>query len=364
MAGVRSSDAFARDYADARRRFLEAADRGDAEVESHQHPLRGPGGERLFTDVAWIGPQDARRLLITLSGTHGVEGYAGAGIQTASLREGRYRALPDGTAVMLVHAVTPHGFAWGRRVDEAGVDVCRNFVDFGKPLPPNPFYDRFAHDLVPEEWSGPGREAAEGRLFDYLGEHGVDHFKAVLARGQYSHDFAPFFGGRAPTWSNRTVRAILRERAQRAREVAAIDYHSGLGEYATGQMLDVHPTDDPRHARGRECWGEKCVSLHDDATVAYVVTGDLLQGLEEELPHAQVTSSAYEFGTVEAIAILQALRADHWLHTYGDLGSPQARLIAEEVRDAFVCESDDWREAVFELASVAEREALAMLAES
>ena len=361
---MRISECFPADYSDGRRKFLEAAAAAGAEVASYQNPLRGPDGEPLFTDVAWLGPRDARRVLLTVSGTHGVEGFAGSGIQTASLRGGHYGALPDGTAVVLVHAITPHGFAWIRRVNEDGVDVCRNFVDFAKPLPPNPFYDQLAHDLVPEDWTGAGREASEARLFDYLGQVGVDRFKAELARGQYSHWFAPFFGGHAPTWSNRTFRRLLRTQLAQAREVAALDYHTGLGDYATGQLLDLHPPDDERHARGRACWGAKCVSLHAPETVAYVVTGDLLHALDEELASARVTSSAYEFGTVEAIEILQALRADSWLHAYGDLASPLAREIKEQVRQAFACDADDWWESVFELAAEAESEALAMLAGS
>ena len=106
------------------------------------------------------------------------------------------------------------------------------------------------------------------------------------------------------------------------------------------------------------------MSLHAEETIAYVVTGDLLQALDEELARARVTSSAYEFGTVEAIEVLQALRADHWLHTYGDLASPQAREIKQQVRHAFACDAEDWQEPVCELAAVAESEALVMLAGS
>ncbi len=48
------------------------------------------------------------------SGLHGVEGYFGSAVQLAWLhgvRAGCIR-IPSGTAVVLVHAVNPHGFAW------------------------------------------------------------------------------------------------------------------------------------------------------------------------------------------------------------------------------------------------------------
>lgn len=361
---MKTAEFFPADYADGRRKFLAAAEARGAKIESHQNPLRGPGGERLFTDVARLGARDASRVLVTTSGTHGIEGFAGSGIQTAGLRGEAYRALPPDTAVVLIHAVTPHGFAWRRRANEDGVDVSRNFVDFAKPLPGNAFFDRFAWDLVPEDWTGPEREAADARLFAYLGEVGIERFKAELARGQYSHWFAPFFGGHAPTWSNRTFREILRGQLAAARDVVVIDYHTGLGAYATGQLLGGDPPESESHALGRRYWGDKYVSLFSEETVAYVTTGDLLVAPAEEAPHARVVTTAYEFGTIEALDVFGALRADHWLHAYGDLSSREAARIKEDIRNAFYCDEDKWREAIFELATVAEGEALAMLAET
>ena len=361
---MNTSEFFPTDYQDGRRKFLEAATAAGAEIASYQNPLRGPEGERLFTDLAWLGPRDARRVLLSMSGTHGVEGFAGSGIQTGSIQQGIYRSLPDATAVALVHAVTPYGFAWLRRTNEDGVDVCRNFVDFAKPLPRNAVYDELARVLVPEDWTGAGREQADERMLGYIREHGLDRAKANVARGQYDYWFAPFFGGRAPTWSNRTFCEILRTHLGGAREIAVIDYHTGLGDYATGQLLGFHRPGEAPHERAAACWGEKFVSVYADATVAYEITGEILRALEEELPHATITAAAYEFGTVEPMAVLQALRGDHWLHAYGDFSSPLAKEIKTSIRDALYCDADDWRERVFDLGVLAERQALAMLGTS
>lgn len=348
-------------YAEGRSNFLSAAEVAGARLRSYQNPLRGPDGERLFTDAAWIGPAEARRVLITVSGTHGVEGFAGSGIQNSALRGGLYRALPDDVAVLLIHALTPFGFAWLRRTNEDGVDVARNFLDFTAPLPENRFYDSYAADLVPARWSGEEREHADARLFAFLNEHGLDALKAALARGQYSHWFAPFFGGHAPTWSNRALRAILREHAAAAREVFVVDYHTGLGGRATGQLISSEQPTTAAHQRAIECWGDKVVSVYASDTVAYEVTGDPLPVFQAELPRARVASAAYEFGTVAPFDVLQALRGDHWLHAHGDLHSTEAREIKSNVRDAFYCDSDDCRGSVFDLAATAEREALSAL---
>ena len=49
----------------------------------------GRGLER-HPQVARIGPADARRLLILVSGTHGIEGFAGSGCHTGWLAEGLF----------------------------------------------------------------------------------------------------------------------------------------------------------------------------------------------------------------------------------------------------------------------------------
>src|SRR5216684_4687709 len=165
---MKTSDYFAADYAEARRKFREAAQGAGARVESRVNDAsRGPAGEALATDVAWLGPKDAARVLVTISGTHGAEGFAGAGIQTGSLMSGIARELPQDTALLAIHAINAYGFAWMRRVTEGNVDLNRNFVDHSAPLPPNPGYDELADAICPSEWVDPVLAAARQRLEAY-----------------------------------------------------------------------------------------------------------------------------------------------------------------------------------------------------
>ena len=111
---------FSANYRAARARFLAAGRESGAAVESRQNPECGPGGEALFTDLAWLGPPAAERVLVTLSATHGVEGFCGSGVQTGWLESGLYRELPSGVALLQIHAINPYGFAWLRRVRRLG----------------------------------------------------------------------------------------------------------------------------------------------------------------------------------------------------------------------------------------------------
>src|SRR5437868_4858962 len=108
----RMDDCFAASYAEARSKFLGAAQKAGANLQSYLHPRQGPGGETLATDIAWIGPERADAVLVLIAGTHGVEGFCGSGVQVALLDDGETRRLPANVATLFVHAVNPYGFAW------------------------------------------------------------------------------------------------------------------------------------------------------------------------------------------------------------------------------------------------------------
>src|SRR5438132_6606849 len=76
------ADYFSPDYPNARERFCAAAERAGARLNRYLLPERlGPQGESLSIDVARLGPDSATDALVVLSGTHGAEGFGGAGGQ-------------------------------------------------------------------------------------------------------------------------------------------------------------------------------------------------------------------------------------------------------------------------------------------
>ena len=109
--------------------------------------MHGPRGETLSTDVATVGPTDAQKRLVLVSGTHGVEGFYGSDSQIALLDNLRDHALPEDTCVVLVHLVNPWGTAWLRRVNEDNADVNRNYIDFTQEPPANTRIRNVARDL-------------------------------------------------------------------------------------------------------------------------------------------------------------------------------------------------------------------------
>src|SRR5215470_10661706 len=190
-------DYFSGNYTQARQAFRDAASDAGAALAAYHNPATGPGGIALSTETARLGPAAAERLLVIMSGTHGVECFCGSGLQVGLLRSRIAAAMPQGTALLLIHAINPSGFAWVRRVTEDNIDLNRNFIDRSKPAPVNAGYEELREAICPRDWIN-GREAADAVLAAYGRAHGVMALQAAVSSGQYVDPEGVFYGGLGP----------------------------------------------------------------------------------------------------------------------------------------------------------------------
>jgi hypothetical protein len=354
---------FAADYPQARGRFLEAAETAGARLDGRRNPGRGPDSGDLVTDTAWLGPADAERVLVTISATHGAEGFCGSGAQVGWLESGLHKDMPAGTALLQIHAINPHGFAWLRRVTEDNVDLNRNFVDHDQPYPVNEGYEALHEVICPPEWNDAVIAETRQALAAYMEEHGARALQSAVSAGQYSHPDGLFFGGNANTWSRDTLLSILRGALGRARHVAVIDYHTGLGPRGHGERICCHPPGSAGYDRAMDWYDEDITSPYLGSSSSVELNGVNLLGIEAALPHTALTAVALEYGTIPTEQVKLALRADNWLHVHGDPASRKGRAIKDQVREAFYQDADDWKEAVWDRAVETQRRALKGLAE-
>ena len=358
---------FSKGYAEARRKFREVARAVGGEAVAHHQPAPGPDdataeatglprvdrGEPLSTDMAWFGPRDARRLLLAQSGTHGVEAFCGSGIQIGWLCNGRHRKLPPDTAMLLIHAINPHGFAWQRRVNEDNVDLNRNFVGHGGGYPVNAGYEQLRDSICPREWSPEARAAADQELHAYRQAHGPMALQGAIMAGQYSHADGVFYGGLKQAWSQQALAGILKQFAGNVQEVGFIDLHTGLGPSGVGEIISNHENTENERERAalgrvRDWFGDEATTIQDGTSSSSQIQGDIGIGVQAALPQASITGITLEYGTVPLEGVLNAVRADNWLHIHGRLLSDQAREIKAEIRGAFYTETDEWKRQVYE----------------
>lgn len=355
---------FSATYAEARGKFLAAAQAAGARLQSHQIPARGPAGEALATDVARLGPERPERVLLLLSATHGVEGFLGSGVEVGLLESGLWRHLPKGLGCVILHALNPYGFAWLRRTNEDNIDLNRNFVDHAKAHPENPGYEELKDAICPADWSTGARAAADAALVGYGEQHGAPALQAAITSGQYRHADGVFYGGRAAAWSNRLLMQLSAEIARSARAVAAIDLHSGLGPYGIGEIMNGHSPEAPGFRRIEDWFDGEATSFAAGDSSSSPVMGDTLVGVERAIPEIAVSGITLEYGTLPLKQMIDAVRADNWLHVHGTLDSPQERAIKAEIRAAFYPDKEDWKKMVWERGADVIRRMARGLAES
>ena len=184
---MKATDYFSETYAEARERFLDAARATGARISTHENPhAQGPGGQRLFTDTAWHGPEDAETVLLNVCGTHGAEGYGGSAAMSAWMRQAGPTRLPQGVALLMVHAVNPFGFAWGLRGTENNVDLNRNFLDHSKPHPENPLYEELHEILCPNSLDEKAMQKMLTAGARFVERHGQWALEDAISRGRNS----------------------------------------------------------------------------------------------------------------------------------------------------------------------------------
>jgi len=360
-----AADRFAQTYAEARGKFLAAADAAGLAVHSHPHPLLGHDGEALAMDVVRDGPADAPAVLIVSSACHGVEGFCGSGVQGALLADGALHqaARAGGVALLYVHALNPHGFSWWRRTTQENVDLNRNFQDFSQPLPRNTAYDDVAHLVVPPTW--PPSAEVQQAVADYIAQHGPAAWQRALSAGQYDHPEGLFFGGHNPTWSQQTLRHVLQDHARHCTRLGWIDLHTGLGPSGVGERIFAGPDDAAAIARARAWWGgpdgRAITSIYDGSSTSALLTGLMWTAAGQEAPQAEYTGLALEYGTVPIGEVLDALRADQWAENHPELAAPQREAIRRQVRDAFYTDTDAWKQQVLDQGLEAAHQAVAGL---
>lgn len=328
---------FARDFGEARERFLATAQRMGAKLESYPHPLPGANGEALACDVARIGPDEARRLLVLITGVHGVEHYAGSAC-VIDWFESCDAHLPDDTAALLVHAINPWGAAHFRRYTEDNVDLARNFVDFDGPLPVHDAYERI-HAAI----SDPDRDRVAGCLEDLFAQLGERSTIEALMAGQYRHPDGFSYGGSTPCWSRELILDLLQRHAASSEAVAIIELHSGLGPYGHGMVVTMQ--DEAILGRLRRHFGDE-LHLPRVNEGLHSSPGHTTDGYVGALPGKIVDSIVLEFGTYPPERSLPVLLADHWLTQHDDPDSEAGRAIKADNLEMHCPDDPQWEASV------------------
>lgn len=304
--------------------------------------MSGPRGEELYCDTAWIGPSTPRAVLISISGTHGLEAAAGSQGQAEWLRSSGPAAIDERCAVLLVHAINPWGFAHQFRTTEGNVDLNRNFLAPGAARLPNPIYGELHPILCPVELGEGLVEQATEALKEAETRYGRDPVSEALNRGQYSHADGSMYGGHAPVWSNLTLAAILQTIPASVERVACVDWHTALGEYGKPFYLSFDRQFGASPSPTIEMWeldkDYTAESGFDDAAVPEY-QGTVFDAVREWLEPRPVVGGVIEFGTVPYWESYKLCFYEFWLKFVAADDHPDRLRVHQELIK--VCAPDD-----------------------
>ncbi|MDH5516573.1 MAG: M14 family metallopeptidase [Gammaproteobacteria bacterium] len=337
---------FAADYTEAHIKFRHACDRHDhSAYREFVYREKGPTNEKLFSSVYWLGNPNAKRVLVLQSATHGVEGFAGSAIQIDCLDDFLESKLDDDLAILFIHALNPYGFAWLRRVNENGIDLNRNFVDFNAPLPDNTAYAELAELLLPG--SEKNINEADRKLQLARQQLGQVAFEQAVSGGQYAFADGLFYGGQAASQSQLYLQQIITDFELLKREyVAVVDIHTGLGPFGYGELICDHPPESKGVQWAKQVYGQSVTepalgsssSVPKDGLVDYYWQNCLADKL---------CFITLEFGTYPVEQMFDILRLDHMLHRHTvNWRDSHVQKIKRQLRQHFYPATADWQEMV------------------
>ena len=251
-------------------------------------------------------------LVVHVSGTHGIEGFAGSAIQVAYLRQrGEGNSHPT---MVFVHAFNPYGMAKYRRFNENNVDLNRNGLtdEQWKSYATNHWnhdnFERMRPFFAPSlagDYLWLSVVKLSGLALSSIVRYGIPTLKEAMVGGQYHDPTAIFYGGQKREKSfdvlDDWLEGFLSTNTSNQDVLTWVDVHTGLGKSGQDTLLTMANAGDLEDIC-RWFPGTKC-SLNDAASVNQgyekVLGGGIDHIRAKHFPSAKnALLFAQEFGTV------------------------------------------------------------------
>ncbi len=385
---------FSQDYYEACDKFRHAVDEHPKmKLFSLKLDLDADGedaNDDLTIDIGLL-PRSKQKVLIHISGTHGVEGFPGSAIQTSLLLNSttamkmddnhKDKALPT---IVFVHALNPYGFSKLRRFNENNVDLNRNFMT------PNQFEEVKAGDpnhvgyVDMMDFINPTKSLETKfkyrwddffypQAFYAIAKNGFYKMKQCLVSGNYHFPKTLFYGGEKMEQSHKLLKEFLLTHldTKNLDAVGILDVHSGLGKsgfdtiglsgvgHEKEEASQIFGLSEPGHFHLPEKNHDNDTDTNtdadsdadsdaDNALSGYdKVTGLLPEGLTEQVfpSSKKVYSVVQEFGTLPGMLVFKAMRAENAMYHYD--GKNRHPKYSQALRDAFYFDKNpEWKNKV------------------
>lgn len=347
-------------YETSRQQFLQNVEDLKTTIPNlkHQaHAIPSQITQDLYTDSLYLPPPSGKtdRLLVILSGTHGVEGYVGSALQNIFIKENFWQKRDDNLGILLVHALNPYGFKLNRRVSEANVDLNRNF-DTSTDLfsLKNDGYHVVAPLLNPTAPAGSGwwdRGIFYGKSLLAIAQHSMDSLRRAILKGQYDTPQGIYYGGQSFEPQKDLLEKILLNASAGYKQVLLVDIHTGYGERGRLHLFaDQDPALDDKYL------AQVFAGLpldYDSKEDFYKATGGIVvYGAKLFKDRARYAGIVFEFGTLDSqttkgsLDSLYRMVRENQMHQHGSQSPKSQEQIQNQFSDMFNPQDAKWQEAV------------------
>lgn len=333
---------FSASFSEADGKFLEACGHAGGRLEYFDHHLEGAEGEPLRAVVCQQDAAVGGKVILTISGIHGIEGFAGSAAQIGLLMNGETLPLPAGYRAVHVHMLNPYGASWVLKENEDNVDVLKNSNRLWEQGISDSLLVEFVDRL--ETWNlgtPAGQEAALAVFPEMIGEYGPEAFGAALVTGQGQRPFGIAYWGSGRSWSVKVLEQIAETYLAEASELVVIDWHTAFGEYGTWNVLAA----DAESQALLEGWLSSTLVIANNVPSGETPFFEFLRPTPEtKLVRAIIEAGTYPSEPYQAYFILNL----YCRFFAGGWDSPTCAVTRTEIGEFFYPKGEDWRVALWD----------------
>ena len=188
------------------------------------------GDQETTIDYLFLQHEQSKKLHILISGTHGVEGYAGSAIQFKTLDIILKKSESSSDApisYLMIHALNPYGYKNNRRCTKNNIDLNRNYLEtdnFHEPDYPHQIFELVSTYLFSFYFIY--------LFFSILFQYGYTKAREYIVKGQYSYEQGLFYGGKKREQNITVLETLLSGIDYKSYDdIYIFDIHTGLGKY-------------------------------------------------------------------------------------------------------------------------------------
>ena len=352
---------FSKSYDEAREKFVRLCKNHKLETSEIQIPCDYDDNLTINTGILW---GNKKQVFLHISGTHGVEAYAGSAIQIYLIErmvaDGIISESYDGPTIIFVHCLNPYGMKYGRRFNEDNIDLNRNYCteeEFKQltDAPPTEVYSDMNSWLNPEEdrTTCTLTMGEKIKMAYFIAKFGKSDIKQKVVGGQYKYPKGIFYGGTKVANSHRLLTEFLKKTMpENVEKLAILDVHTGIGPMGIDTLLCNGPKEYTQLSDVTNHYDH--IQVRDpEKSISYKIHGNTINSYKRELAVPNTLVAVQEFGTYPEIDVVIKIRGESSVYfwtkkTQPDIASLSQKLLDREckLRDVFCIYSLGWQNSV------------------